>query len=223
MGRKTLSPLPPNNTLPHVTPRIRRSSLFISNPRNPRKMTLEQFRLMRTIGTGTFARVRLARNIATDEIIVVKIMNKSQIIQMRQVDHIKCEKKVLSETSHPFITKLLGTHQDRKRLYLFLEYVPGGELYKHLRLSRTFSISSALFYAAEVVSVFSYIHSQSVVYRDLKPENILVNRDGHIKVVDFGFAKFLKQGEQSYTLCGTPEYLAPEVILQNGHSFEADW
>ncbi|CAG9319476.1 unnamed protein product [Blepharisma stoltei] len=224
IGRKTLSPLPPNSTISHITPRLRRTSLFISNQRSiQRKVSLEQFRLMRTVGTGTFARVRLARNIATDEIIVIKMMYKSQIIQMRQVEHIKSEKKALQEFSHPFIAKLIGTQQDRKRLYLFLEYIPGGELYKHLRINRMFTVPTAKFYAAEVVSAFSYIHSQNAVYRDLKPENILLSKEGHIKFVDFGFTKFLTPGEYTYTLCGTPEYLPPEVILQNGHHLEADW
>ena len=79
------------------------------------------------------------------------------------------------------------------------------------------------FYAAEITSAFIYLHSKSIVYRDLKPENVLINKDGHLKLVDFGFVKTLKSGQKTYTMCGTPEYLAPEIVMQVGHSFAVDW
>lgn len=104
-----------------------------------------------------------------------------------------------------------------------MEYIPGGELYSHLRMQKTFNIETSRFYAAEVASAFMYMHLQGAIYRDLKPENLLINRDGHLKLVDFGFVKVLKSGEKTYTLCGTPEYLAPELVMQTGHSFPVDW
>ena len=133
------------------------------------------------------------------------------------------EKKVLSKVAHPFLVELKSTFQDSFFLYLVLEYVQGGELY-HL-LTRTGYIEpyDARIYACEMVSALVYLHANNIVFRDLKPENVLITPAGHVKLTDFGFAKVLGQGERTFTLCGTPEYLAPEVITSTGHSFECDW
>jgi len=107
-------------------------------------------------------------------------------------------------------------------LYLLFEYVQGGELFSHLRAAGRFATKTARFYAAEIVLALEYLHQQKIVYRDLKPENLLLDHKGHIKVTDFGFAKVVPDN-RTFTLCGTPEYLAPEVIKGKGHGTEVDW
>jgi len=187
------------------------------------KPCLDDFRLMKTVGTGTFSRVRIAQYHRTEEIIVIKIMRKADIVKMRQVEHIKNEKNILSSISHPLLVNLRYSFQDRSNLYLVFDYVPGGELFRMLRTQGQFPLATTRFYAAEVIAALVFLHENGVVYRDLKPENMLLTGEGHIKITDFGFAKSLKPGEKTFTLCGTPEYLAPEVIQQRGHSFACDW
>lgn len=147
------------------------------------------------------------------------------VIKLKQIDHVRHEREILGDVSgHPFITNLLASFSDHDFLYLLLDYVPGGELFSYLRKFRRFDEGMARFYAAEIVLVLEYLHEQQggVAYRDLKPENLLLDGEGHIRLVDFGFAKRLGSTE-TYTLCGTPEYLAPEVIHNKGHTTAVDW
>jgi len=185
--------------------------------------SLADFTILRTIGVGSFARVRLAITRSTKEVVVLKSMSKSHIFKRKQVTHVLAEKTILAQLASPFLLTLRGTFQDAYYLHLVLEYVQGGELYHLLAQKGYIDSYDARVYSAEVVCALSYLHSQSIVYRDLKPENILITTKGHIKLADFGFAKVLKCGEKTYTLCGTPEYLAPEVILNTGHDFPCDW
>lgn len=185
------------------------------------KFTLSDLTLSTTLGTGTFGRVRLAHHKASNKYYALKILKKSEIIRLKQVDHIKSEVRILSMIGHPFIVNLVGHYQDAKRLYMLLEYVPGGELFSHLRREGRFSNDGGKFYAAEIVLAFAHCHEYNVVYRDLKPENLLITRTGHMKVTDFGFAKIVK--DRTWTLCGTPEYLAPEIIQSKGHGKSVDW
>lgn len=104
---------------------------------------------------------------------------------------------------------------------MLFEYVCGGELFSYLRNAGRFSTSTGNFYASEIVSALDYLHTRSIVYRDLKPENLLLDREGHLKITDFGFAK--KLTDRTWTLCGTPEYLAPEIIQSKGHNKAVDW
>ena len=151
----------------------------------------------------------------------LKILKKSEVIYLKQVDHVKTEKKILEELNHPFIVNLFGAFQDDKNLYLLLEYVIGGEFFSHLRKAGRFPNDTAKFYAAQITLVFEHLHSMMILYRDLKPENLLLDSDGNCKVTDFGFAK--KVEYRTWTLCGTPEYLAPEIILSKGHGKAVDW
>ncbi|GAB0132492.1 hypothetical protein EsDP_00000926 [Epichloe bromicola] len=206
------------------------------------KFNPSNFRVVRTLGTGTFARVCLVRpSSAPDtpleqdttgnaEVYALKILRKTQVIKLKQVDHVRHERSVLADVAgHPFITSLLASFSDHDSLYMLLDYVPGGELFSYLRKFRRFDEPTARFYAAEIVLVLEYLHEHQggVAYRDLKPENLLLDRDGHIKLVDFGFAKRLGHKDdhpvETYTLCGTPEYLAPEVIHNKGHTTAVDW
>jgi serine/threonine protein kinase len=148
-------------------------------------------------------------------------LKKADIVRMKQTEHILSEKEVLSQIHHPFIVNLLKTFQDTKRLYMILEYVVGGEVFSHLRKAGKFPSDVAKFYAAEIILALEYLHSLDIAYRDLKPENLLLDSQGHVKITDFGFAK--KVTERTFTLCGTPEYLAPEIIQSKGHGKAVDW
>eukprot|EP00922_Rhytidocystis_sp_ex-Travisia-forbesii_P059854 GHVS01088754.1.p1 GENE.GHVS01088754.1~~GHVS01088754.1.p1 ORF type:complete len:286 (-),score=17.74 GHVS01088754.1:260-997(-) len=116
---------------------------------------------------------------------------------------------------------MLGTFRDDRYLYIVMEYVVGGEFFTHLRKSKRFEGETAKFYAAHVALIFEYLHGKNIIYRDLKPENILLDIDGYLKMTDFGFAKIIEY--RTYTLCGTPEYIAPEVLLNKGHGKPVDW
>ncbi|ESZ98360.1 cAMP-dependent protein kinase catalytic subunit [Sclerotinia borealis F-4128] len=224
------------------------------NPRNKelgassRSLSVRDFELVRTLGTGTFARVWLVRlaNPAEevhDKVFALKVLRKVEVIKLKQVDHVNHERSVLADVAgHPFITTLITSFADRDSLYMLLElgnfildlgltlfvftkldYCPGGEVFSYLRKAKRFDENTARFYAAEIVLILEYLHErEGVAYRDMKPENLLLDAEGHIKLVDFGFAKRLGNRE-TYTLCGTPEYLAPEVIQSKGHTTAVDW
>ncbi|TWW64238.1 cAMP-dependent protein kinase catalytic subunit PRKX [Takifugu flavidus] len=119
------------------------------------------------------------------------------------------------------LSRQFWTHHDERFLYMLMDFVPGGELFSYLRSRGRFSNATGLFYTSEIVCAIEYLHSKEIVYRDLKPENILLDSEGHIRLTDFGFAK--KLSDRTWTLCGTPEYLAPEVIQSKGHGRAVDW
>lgn len=129
----------------------------------------------------------------------------------------------MEKCDHTFIIKLFNTFQDTDRVYILSEICLGGELFRILRSKKCFSKKTAMFYAASVVLAFQHMHGMHILYRDLKPENLMLDNYGYLKVVDFGFAKVLPPGERTFTLCGTPDYLAPEIILNQGHDHAVDW
>ena len=187
------------------------------------KIKLKDYEQLKTVGLGSYGRVRLCKHKKTGDIFVMKILKKNEIIKQKQVDHVYSEFNILINLKHPFIVQLLGYNfDDPKYVYFILEYIQGGELFTLLRTKRTFPIPQARFYIAHIITIFEYLHSKNIVYRDLKPENILINKNGYLKLTDFGFAKQL-ENEKTYTLCGTPEYLAPEIILNKGHGKAVDW
>lgn len=165
-----------------------------------------------------------------DKVFALKILRKAEVIKLKQIDHVRHERQILGDVAgYPFITELIASFSDHDSLYMLLDYVPGGELFSYLRRHRRFPEEWAQFYAAEIVLVLEYLHEHQggVAYRDLKPENLLLDAQGHVKLVDFGFAKRLGHKNdrpvETYTLCGTPEYLAPEVIQNKGHTTAVDW
>lgn len=188
-----------------------------------KKSSIEDYNLVRTCGTGSFGRVFMAKKVAdtSNTPVAIKRLKKSVVIRQKQVDHIISEKKILNVIKHPFVVEMYGTFKDDKYLYIVMEFVVGGEFFTYLRRSRRFENDTARFYAAQVATIFEHLHSKNIIYRDLKPENILVNRDGYLKLTDFGFAKCIEY--RTYTLCGTPEYIAPEVLLNKGHGKPVDW
>mmetsp|Transcript_74595 Transcript_74595/g.159855 ORF Transcript_74595/g.159855 Transcript_74595/m.159855 type:complete len:324 (+) Transcript_74595:124-1095(+) len=187
------------------------------------KMALSSFELLSTLGKGGFGVVKLARHKADGKFYAVKFMEKHAMMKSKQVDHVNMEKKIMSMMEHPFIVNLLGYTKDERYVMMIMECISGGELFRHLRIAKKFSDDQAMFYAALVAIAFEYIHAQHVAHRDIKPENILMCSNGYLKITDFGLAKLVAPGVRSYTVCGTPDYMAPEVLLNKGHCTSVDW
>ena len=187
--------------------------------------SLNHFQLVDTLGTGTFGKVLLVKLRDADPRVqtsyfAVKVLRKRDILRLRQVEHTLSEREVLSHVAHPFLVNLFATFQDRLNVYMLMELVSGGELFAHLRKAGRFAADIARFYASNIILALEFLHSHDIVYRDLKPENLLLHSNGYIKLTDFGFAKQVPH--RTYTLCGTPEYLAPEIILGQGHGKSVD-
>lgn len=182
---------------------------------------LKDFEILETLGTGSYGRVRLCKHKETQQYFAIKILKKQTIIKLKQVEHIWNERNLLMMSNSPFTVNLYKCFQDDQKLYMIQEYIPGGELFTHIRKAGKFPNDVAKFYTAEIICAIEFLHSKNIVFRDLKPENVLLDVKGHIKLTDFGFSKIVL--DKTWTLCGTTEYLAPEVILGTGHNKAVDW
>ncbi|KAG8714652.1 serine/threonine protein kinase, AGC, partial [Ceratobasidium sp. 395] len=181
----------------------------------------------RGVGTGTFGRVLLVRLRPAEnhpgaiQHFAMKVLRKSEVVRLKQVEHVNSERNILSRIRHPFIVDLYATFQDHLNVYMLLSYVPGGELFSHLRRAGRFSPDVTRFYLSTIVLALRHLHAYDIIYRDLKPENLLLDHRGYLRIADFGFAKIVP--DRTWTLCGTPEYLAPEIIQSTGHGKAVDW
>mmetsp|Transcript_26630 Transcript_26630/g.44501 ORF Transcript_26630/g.44501 Transcript_26630/m.44501 type:complete len:693 (-) Transcript_26630:350-2428(-) len=183
---------------------------------------LEDFELRATLGCGAFGRVKLCRLPKPDTFYALKCQAKRSIVESGLQEHVLNEMRVMRKINHPYIAKLYVALQDTQYIYFVLELLQGGELFTHLRNRGKLSEQTARFYAATVVYAFSTLHAKKIAYRDLKPENLVMDSKGYVKLVDFGLAKQLLSGK-TWTLCGTPDYLAPEIILNEGHDLAVDY
>jgi len=202
-------------------PAPQRSGLYHLSQERP--ITPKDFLFKTTLGKGSFGRVRLSQCRHTKEFFALKILKKSKVIQTKQVKHVLWEKKILTTIVHPFIVNLEACFKDETRLYFALEFVQGGEFFSLLRKTGVLQMPHCAFYTSQIVLVFLFLHKNRIVYRDLKPENLLIGLDGYLKLTDFGFAKRLDGKKKTQTLCGTPEYIAPEILRNQGHGFPVDW
>jgi serine/threonine protein kinase len=151
----------------------------------------------------------------------LKILDKRQQITENEVEHVMNESKLLKRLKFPFVVKHYGSFQDDSRLYILMEYVTGSDLFTYIQEYR-FDNTLVRFFSSQVVMLLEYLHLQDVVFRDLKPENLLIDWRGYLKLTDFSFAKEIPD-QKTYTFCGTPCYMSPEIILQEGHGKAADW
>ena len=190
-----------------------------------RSLTMARLQLGRLLGTGSFGVVRLATDASTGQTYALKSLSKARVLGANELNHTLDECRLLAVCSHPFVVGLVRTFEDQTRVHLLLEATLGGELFDALRAApnSAFPERRCQFYAAMVVLALDYLHGQRIAYRDLKPENLLFDADGYLKLVDFGFARRIEPGARAWTLCGTPEYLAPEVLTGRGHGLAVDW
>ena len=189
------------------------------------KYELSDLETKQTLGVGAFGRVKLVTAKGKDgktKAYALKCLAKTGVVENGLQDHVLNEKEIMEELNHPFILSFHCAMQDSRNIYFLLEVLQGGELFKFLRAENQFPESWSRFYAASVVLAFCQIHARKIAYRDLKPENLVMDSDGYLKVVDFGLAKRVENGKL-WTLCGTPDYLAPEVILNEGHDWAVDY
>ncbi|KAL1862013.1 Serine/threonine-protein kinase [Paecilomyces lecythidis] len=195
---------------------------FVENKQ--RSMKLEDFELLKVVGKGSFGKVMQVMKKDTGRIYALKTIRKAHIISRSEVAHTLAERSVLAQINNPFIVPLKFSFQSPEKLYLVLAFVNGGELFHHLQKEQRFDINRARFYTAELLCALECLHGFKVIYRDLKPENILLDYSGHIALCDFGLCKLdMKDEDRTNTFCGTPEYLAPELLMGNGYTKSVDW
>ena len=200
------------------------SKLIFKNENTEQQVgSFEEFELLKVLGRGAFGKVMLCQNIKNKGYYAVKSMRKENLIEKEHLEKTRTERILLEKAKHPFLVNLEFAFQTKEKIFFIMNFIRGGEMFTHLRKNKRFPESRAKFYAAQVFMALNYLHKLGYVYRDLKPENILFETDGYLKISDFGLAKFLKPGEKTYSLAGTPDYVSPEVILNTGQTFSTDW
>mmetsp|Transcript_18992 Transcript_18992/g.21462 ORF Transcript_18992/g.21462 Transcript_18992/m.21462 type:complete len:383 (-) Transcript_18992:1930-3078(-) len=188
------------------------------------RATLDDFELLKLVGRGTFGKVIQVRYKKNEQIYAMKVLRKDLIWKRNQVEHTKTERRILEQCDHPFIVSLRFAFQTEDKLYMVLDYFNGGELFYHLSKAKKFDENQTRFYVAQMVLALEYMHERNIIYRDLKPENVLLDEQGYIKITDFGLSKEnIELPNGAKTFCGTPEYLAPEIVLNKGHGKQVDW
>ncbi len=198
------------------------------------KLTIQDFDLLKVLGKGSFGKVMLVKRCdekcdegEKDTLYALKTLRKSTLITRNQLAHTATERQILQDIYSPFLVHLVYAFQTTDKLYMVLDYMGGGELFFWLKKEKRFSENRCRLYAAEIALALDAMHKENIVYRDLKPENVLLDGSGHVKLTDFGLAKgnvYSYDGTRgTKTFCGTPEYLAPEIIENKGHGLSVDW
>ena len=180
------------------------------------------FDIIKKIGEGFFSKVYVAIKKDTKKKYALKILSKMDIINKKFIENIKTEKEILLKLKNPFIVTLEYCFVSPTQIFMAMPYIPGGELYYHLRKRIRFTEDYILFYASQILEGLVYLHSMNIVYRDLKPENIILDENGNILLADFGISKILEKGSKATSFVGTPEYVSPEIVLEQGHDKSVD-
>ena len=205
-----------------IGPNVQNNTVFSSH-KDVKEVKLEDFKVLKVIGRGSFGKVCLVEYMPTHETYAMKSLKKDLLIEQEQIENTLLEKEILQTIDYPLLCGLVFCFQTEERIYFVMPFLSGGELFQHLRKFRTFDENKVRFYGAQIALALEYLHSKGIVYRDLKPENILMDDKGYLRLADFGMAKKLKDDEKAMSFCGTPEYLAPEIITMEGHDKNADW
>lgn len=185
---------------------------------------LEDLDFIATLGVGGFGRVELVQYIHDkSKSFALKVLQKKHIVETEQQEHVLSERNIMMSCRHSFICRMYKTFKDSKYVYMLMEPCLGGEVWSILRDRNCFDDSTTRFYIACVTEALEYLHKRNIIYRDLKPENLMLDSAGYAKLVDFGFSKILVSGKKTWTFCGTPEYVAPEIILSTGHDKAVDY
>jgi serine/threonine protein kinase len=217
-------PIPPRT---HSAPIPVYDTKPVTSPTVLREVTLEDFHFIAVLGRGAFGKVMLASEKRTNQLYAVKALKKEFIVQNDDIRSLKLEKKIFqaaSEAYHPFMVNLHSSFDTPGRVYFVMEYVAGGDLMCHIQERKRFHQGRARFYACEVLTAIQYFHANGIIYRDLKLDNILLCADGHIKVADYGICKEnMTYGSTTATFCGTPDYMAPEILMNRKYGISVDW
>ncbi|KAG6923778.1 protein kinase N1, partial [Chelydra serpentina] len=189
-------------------------------------LTLDDFRFLAVLGRGHFGKVLLSEYSRTGELYAIKALKKGDIVARDEVESLMCEKRIfetVNSSRHPFLVNLFACFQTPEHVCFVMEYTAGGDLMMHIHTD-VFTEPRATFYAACVVLGLQFLHERKIVYRDLKLDNLLLDKEGFVKIADFGLCKEgMGYGDRTSTFCGTPEFLAPEVLTDTSYTRAVDW
>jgi len=216
-GSSTILEASSNNDMMYWVLQLRGVTFF-----NP-DITMDDFEIVSVIGRGYFGKVMLVKSKTDNCFYAIKSIHKSRLIKQNKVHSVIAERNILTKSNHPFVVSLKFAFQTSSKFYFVLEYVSGGELFYHIQRRKKLPFSEIRLILAQIILAFEHLHSIGIVYRDLKPENILLDQDGYVKLTDFGLSKDLTVDDTTSTYCGTPEYMAPEIILKRSYGKAVDW
>lgn len=188
-----------------------------------RRSKLVDYEYQTTLGAGNFGEVHKVKHKGTNLVVALKLVKRKPGQKRASLEKEKLESKILESMSHPFIVHLYKTFRTEEEFYIVMEYLEGGELHQHMKRVGRFTMKQVQFYVSEVALALEYLHKKSIAYRDMKPENMVIHVDGNLMLTDFGLAKHVDKGCKTYSFCGTPEYIAPEIITSEGHNQMVDW
>ena len=208
-----------SSTLIHYDP----CKFLIHEESRTRNYRLSEFKLERILGTGGSSKVYQARRKSDGKIFAIKAMRRDVLIRRDQVSHVRNEKLMLELTRNSdFIMQYLSTFKDNTHIFMILQYSAGGDLFQYIKTHGAMQETNAKYYGAQILSAISYLHRNNILHRDIKPENVFLEINGMVRLGDLGYSKQIKENGTTYTFCGTPSYMAPEILKQRAYGYKAD-